>query len=372
MNIRFDTLKIDKSDWKELPNGSLRVPVTMTRTGIFNYYDKNGNLTKEFRPESEVFKADSLDTAISLPVTDDHPTEMINPENAQSYTKGLTDPVIKQDGAFMKSFMTVYDKDLITKIKAGKRQVSLGYKVDLLDQPGEYKGERYDRVQTNIQYNHLAVVDVARGGHQVRIDGIDCFISADDEKKDSDNTKGEISGMAKLRLDSGNSSIEVEVPDSSVTVIAEKLRVDALEIKTTKEKLDALEKEKNALVSDKEQLQGKFDALQSEVSKIDSMIQESKRKALIEEVKPSMKDFKFDGLSINEIKIAYIKTKDSKFDGVDKSEDYINGRYDMAKEMVLTKPSVKEDFAAGSSKNKMDSKEPIGFGNISAIMKEVK
>ncbi len=368
-NIRFDTIRIDKADWKELPNGSLRVPVTMTRTGIFNYY-QDGVLIKEYRPDAEVFKQDSLDTAISLPVTDDHPPTMVNTENSKIYIKGLTDPTVRKDGQFVRSYMTITDADLIQKIKAGKRQVSLGYEVKTLDQSGEFNGERYDRIQTNIKYNHLAVVDVARGGYQVRIDSADYFIS--DDLEDKNDSKGEKKKMAELRIDDGSSVITVEVPDTSVNVIAEKIRKDSLEIKSTKERLDAVEVEKTNLANEKALLQGKFDTLKEEVARLDGMVKEVARQKLIEEVKDTLKDVKFDGMTEREIKISYIKSKVPNFSVDDKTEDsYIQGRFDSIKEMEVLqpKPSVKDSFGDSALKARQDSSDVEVISVENAIKK---
>ncbi|MEN9438895.1 MAG: hypothetical protein RL613_357, partial [Fusobacteriota bacterium] len=54
--VRFDKaeIKTDKSTWKKTTDGRLRVPVTLTRTGIFNYYDSTGKLIRELRSEEEV------------------------------------------------------------------------------------------------------------------------------------------------------------------------------------------------------------------------------------------------------------------------------------------------------------------------------
>ena len=42
--------------------------------------------------------------------------------------------------------------------------MSLGYNLDLIEEPGEWNGEKYDAIQTNIRINHLAIVDKARAG----------------------------------------------------------------------------------------------------------------------------------------------------------------------------------------------------------------
>ena len=57
----------------------------------------------------------------------------------------------------------------------GFKELSLGYNLDLVEEPGTYNGEPYDAIQTNIVINHLALVASARAGEQARlnIDGSD-------------------------------------------------------------------------------------------------------------------------------------------------------------------------------------------------------
>ena len=51
----------------------------------------------------------------------------------------------------------------------------MGYNLDLIEEPGVWKGQPYDAIQTNIVINHLALVASARAGEQARlnIDGSD-------------------------------------------------------------------------------------------------------------------------------------------------------------------------------------------------------
>ena len=70
----------------------------------------------------------------------------------------------------------------------------------MIEEPGEYEGEHYDAIQTNIVINHLAIVASARAGEQARlnIDG-----------KDTQ----ELKGGKLMRKDNGNISNESLSPE---------------------------------------------------------------------------------------------------------------------------------------------------------------
>jgi hypothetical protein len=69
----------------------------------------------------------------------------------------------------------IQDAALLAKIlRAGAdgaklREVSCGYTCDCDPTPGKYEGERYDCVQRNIRYNHVAIVARGRAGPEIRL-----------------------------------------------------------------------------------------------------------------------------------------------------------------------------------------------------------
>lgn len=147
-------------------NGFLNISGIVTRTGVFKYPD-----AKEFRPPEEVFNKDSLKSMFAVPVTWEHPPDLITSENISMYQKGFvaSEPTIvdgdTNEGKVKLSSIIIQDKALIDEIINKKiSQFSLGYTCDLLEQNGRFNGEDYDRIQKNIIYNHLAIVKDARCG----------------------------------------------------------------------------------------------------------------------------------------------------------------------------------------------------------------
>lgn len=161
-------------------DGFLKGESIVSRTGVFIYRNADGSERRELRHPDDVFNQDSLDSLISIPVTINHPTELVNSDNAHMYSVGLTGEKVKRDDNDIVVSLTVSHKKAIDAINAGKRELSLGYNLDLLEEAGDYEGEKYTHRQKNINYNHLALVDKARAGRSARIN-LDGIITEDEE-----------------------------------------------------------------------------------------------------------------------------------------------------------------------------------------------
>jgi hypothetical protein len=160
---------------KYLADGGARFDAILTRAGVFTYW-VDGKPFLEFRPESEVFDAESMASFEALPATDDHPAEGgVTPQNRDALKRGRVGDTVKRDALNMVGALIIDDAGLLAKIRAGKVEVSCGYTCDLELKPGEWNGIRYDAVQRNIRGNHVAIVDRGRAGNaRVRVDGHQC------------------------------------------------------------------------------------------------------------------------------------------------------------------------------------------------------
>ncbi len=126
-------------------------------------------LVRVFRPEAEVFAADSLATAAHLPITLDHPPVMVDATNWREYSRGDTDAQVLRDGEFIRIPLRVTDAAAVTSVRTDRKEFSLGYAADLKLEAGVFDGQPYDASVTNIRYNHLAACRAARGGPELRI-----------------------------------------------------------------------------------------------------------------------------------------------------------------------------------------------------------
>ncbi len=164
---RFDLSQMTAVE--RTPQGFLRAPAYLTRTGVFKYRMADGSLLRELRHPDEVFNDDALKTLRGVPVTNDHPPEMVTPTNVKQYMVGFTADGVEREGNKLRTVMTITDEQCITDVEKGRQQVSCGYTCELDETPGVFDGEEYDVVQRKIVYNHVAVVDRGRAGPEIRI-----------------------------------------------------------------------------------------------------------------------------------------------------------------------------------------------------------
>jgi hypothetical protein len=258
--IRFDVGTFSKA--KRTKQGYLKADAYLTRTGIFEYIQDN-KIIKELRPPEEVFKEDSIDTLRSSPATEDHPPKFLDVKNTSGLTVGYVSEEINKQDIYLKALLTVTDEKTIQKIdNKEKTQISCGYTCEIDKTPGTYNGERYDQIQRNIEYNHVAIVSRGRAGSEVAIkmDSAEEFPFAymrtdSEDKTDLKSKEGENKNMVKIKID----SIEFD-------------NVDATLAKTIQEKIDSLKNKENQF----QELQGKFVALESENKKVKEDLQKEK------------------------------------------------------------------------------------------------
>lgn len=119
-----------------------------------------------YRSPEDVFSIKSIASFQGKIVTDNHPPELLNPENAQRYCKGSVDNVRQssEEKDLLLADLIVYDKRLIKEIlEKEKREVSCGYEFELQkNKDGTYS-------QINIIGNHVAIVENGRAGDRCRV-----------------------------------------------------------------------------------------------------------------------------------------------------------------------------------------------------------
>lgn len=242
-------IKTERTD-----EGYLKVTAPIARVGIYTYHNSDGSTTKEFVSAATLQNQDSLKTLELKPVTNDHPREMVNTDNAKALKVGSTGETFSFDGQSLIATFTVTDSDAIKAIEAGKVQLSPAYTTDVKLASGTHNGESYDGVQTNRRYNHLALVDAARGGDSLKIkldryDGIQ-IDNINSKKGDSmptdDNT-------TLYHLDGANHSIPVQV-ERHLAKLDGRVSTLTADVAAKKTELDTL--------------QAKYDASQAEVKKL--------------------------------------------------------------------------------------------------------
>lgn len=118
------------------------------------------------RPPEEVFSDAALASFEGKPVTNDHPPDLIGPDDVSFYEKGHAQVIrrgIEEWQDYVVADLHIHDRELINAIQGGKREISCGYECDYVrDKDGTYS-------QKNIRGNHIAVVDRGRAGKRAAI-----------------------------------------------------------------------------------------------------------------------------------------------------------------------------------------------------------
>lgn len=343
---RFDSVqfkaKIDE-------NGFLVDRPIVARIGLQVYQTPHGE-RREFRPASEVFKADSLATFSGKPVTVGHVT--VTPENAKQVVVGACAGAGIQNGIGVEVPLSIYDKSAIQSAKNKRTpELSVGYtSVDIdeagygCNETGEYifikdmKADeqppagwvKFDALQTEITVNHIALVYRGRAGiAKLNLDSEQEFPYHDDEihnKEDHEMT-------VKIKLDG---AVEFDVPKEVATHV-EKLKADAAAAAETATRLEV----------ERDALQVKVDGIQAQIDEAVAKVK-ADMEAHADLVKTAGEiGIKTDGLDAKAIKIAYIKEVMGT-DVSSKSDAHIDIAFDLARDsdkMAAQRLAIKGDAA---------------------------
>lgn len=193
---------------KDTPDGFLEGSAAVTCVGVFRYLMPGGKVENRFRPPEEVFAEESMDTLELATLTNGHPATGVSPENFQQVAVGSLGEEIENDAYCVYADITIKDAKAIADAKAGRTGLSCGYTAVLVTSgevsypvmgwqedpadgqykemeigrqvykvPGNWNGIPYDAIQTQIRYNHVALVDEPRGGDglHLQFDGAESF-----------------------------------------------------------------------------------------------------------------------------------------------------------------------------------------------------
>lgn len=334
---RYYVERLDKSS--VTADGALRVDAVLSRVGVFSYTDASGKTIREYRPPEEVTKADSVASLRDLAVTVGHPpSRIVDPSTWRQSAIGHQSGEPRTDAGTILSQVVISDGAAIGKIKRGELiEISPGYRCRVDATPGVTpEGERYDAVQRDIVYNHIAILPrgQARQGSTValRLDSIGNEIPP--EIPAETGTPMQI----KIRVDGRDHEVEA----GSLEHVQLQTRADAArdaEIAALKAANDKLAGERDALTAQTKSLQTKLDSAPAEaLAAVKARVElESKAAPILGA------EYKFDGKSDNDIRVAAILKQDPSFRADGKSADYLAARFDFG---LKSAPTVSSTIAA--------------------------
>jgi len=355
-SYRYDKGEIRSAHINE--DGFLISDSIITRTGVFIYKNADGSLRRELRHPDDILKQDSIRTLKMLPITLMHPPEKkVDSMNASRLSKGFTGEDITIDGKFIRNKLKICDQEAINAVQGGMQELSLGYTVMLVEENGEYDGQNFDFRQTEVVYNHLAIVPSARAGNEARIvmDENDAIQVEDTTENNHQSQKTDKENrMKKINID----GIEYEAAPEVIN----KLTKEIARADSTTADLKTVTDEKSALQAKLDEANEKIKKHDSHDSATEIQTAVNARLALVAQATPHLDEDilkKVTDMTDKDIKVAVIKKHypEAKLD--EKDDVYIDARYDGAIEL----PAEKKDTSISSQRqtvnkaNKNDTRE---------------
>jgi hypothetical protein len=329
--FRVATFQLDDLG-QRTPSGGLLVNARIARTGIQTYHRPDGSEIKEYRPEEEVFSDASLASWRGATVTDLHPVTDVNPSNWKDLAKGHVSDEVVRDGNYVKTRLYIEDADLIQAVQSGQRkELSGGYHVQIDETPGEFEGERYDRIQRNIRGNHVATLPpgMGRAGPEVaiRLDASDNVIIETVAPGGQEEWR-----MITIQIDGVD--YQVEGPGAEPLRQALGLKLDA-----SHAKLEQVRSELSKARSDLEETRGRADTVEKEAAKLKTKITELEDPAHIDAMAQARADLTMDARKLlgdpeadfagkSAVEIMAMALGEELRD--DTSENYLRGAFHMA------------------------------------------
>jgi len=169
MAIRTDRgIRLDDTYFDD--NGFFYDNPIIASVGVYVYKNADGTERRELRLPKDVFDPDSMKSLEGKSIVLTHATNkggLVDCENYRDYDVGTVLRVYR-DGDNLRCDIVVKDAQTLKK-SPDLRELSPAYTCTTIKQRGEYNGEAYDEIQTNIRYNNLAIVKEARAGKHARL-----------------------------------------------------------------------------------------------------------------------------------------------------------------------------------------------------------
>jgi len=339
----------------------MRVPALVARSGVFSYHDAGGKTIHEWRPPDEVLKVDSIASLKDLPVTNRHPSGFVDPSTWRGVAIGHVSsesPRADATAGGVMADLVISDAKALPLIGKDLIEVSCGYRVDLDETPGIVPegmpdaGKRYDRIQRNIQQNHVAL-----GPRNWGRQGSAVSMRLDSSGDEIAPVEAEEAPTMKHTIKLDGKEFTAETPEALQALVdahyADKSRADAAAATA-------------AATAETERLKGENAALTAKVAAEQARADAApalavaaiKARAELETAASVVlgKAAKFDGKSDRDVRVAVITSCDSTFKADGKSDEYVTAAFEV---WSKAKPAARVDastrkIAAGLSGRKTD------------------
>lgn len=326
------TDKVSLGDTKLSDSGYLEAFALTARTGVQQYLGREVGrpdlpVVNVYRDEAEVFAKRSLESFSKIPITNDHPGEPVTAANWKQVAVGTTGDEVLRDGEYLKIGLKITDGDAVSAVRAGKRELSVGYSCELVWQDGiAPDGTAYQAKQTNIIADHIAIVDRCRAGSRASI--------GDSWPQHTPTPEEKPMTLKTVTVD----GIPVEVTDQGAIVIAtlQQRLADSAKALTTANDAHALAlKAKDTELAQKDAELDDLKAKQVTDAQLDERVKA--RGDLIAKAR-SIVDGDYAGKSDAEIRKAVVIAKLGDAAIAGKAEAYIDARFDILADEAARDP----------------------------------
>ena len=321
--------------------GYLVANVRTARIGTQDYFGAELNRpdldrVTVYRDESEVFLKSSLQTFGLLPVTDDHPADLVTADTARMVSVGTTNEEVLRDGEYLRIGIKLTDAATIRKVQDGKRELSVGYVSELVWGDGiAPDGTAYQARQTNIVGNHIAIVAAGRAGPMARIGDAIARWGASPITDEKDALMADAIQTRTVLID----GLSVVTTDAGAQAL-EKLQKTITDMAAAEKK--ALDKKDAELAAKDAELATMAKSVLSDAD-LDAKV--AARADLIGKAKAIAKDLATAGLSDAAIRRAAVVARLGDAALIGKSEAYVDARFD-----IFSEDSAKGDPVADALK----------------------
>lgn len=328
-------------------DGYLVADVRAARTGIQLYAGHEVGrpdleVVRVYRPESEVFHKDSLSSYAYKPAVNGHPPEAVSAENWKDYATGQIGGDVVRDGDHVRVPLILMDGKAIADYDSGKRELSMGYSAKIEFGDGiTPEGDAYDAIQKDIRINHISQEVRGRAGTAKIGDSINWGIAPVTDHKPGGMPNTEKGGLMADSLKTvvlGDAAVQVSVSDVAA--------IEQFKTNSAKALSDAKAEHKTAIdAKDAElaKLQAKLDDAEGKVlsaEDVDKLVAD--RSDLLTAAKSIAPEVKTEGLKDAEIRKAVVVAKLGDAAVADKSEAYIDARFDILVESASKENPVRD------------------------------
>lgn len=179
-----------------------------------------------YRPASELSKPATVESLNGIPVLLKHAED--SAEAPASNRVGSTGTDAKWEPPYLTNSLHIQDADAIRRINDGTmREISMGYFYTPVLKHGEFEGEPYDIVMTDISCNHVALVEEGRAGHDVSVKDSTLTLPAGDGQEDRTSSET-------------NQENDMNEKEKAIAEILEIVAGAGIDPETFKQKLDAV------------------------------------------------------------------------------------------------------------------------------------